>query len=63
MKVYVAERVYDYEGFDIIGLFASRVEAQAACDNDYRPDGKKKNGDFYEIEEFDLTLESEGKHD
>lgn len=65
MKIYVAERVADHEGFEIIGLFSTRAAAQAACDADvYDPrvplwTGKPR-GDSYEIEEFELDLPPEG---
>jgi len=45
IKVYVAERGCDYEGFSIIGIFETRKEAQSACD-------EARGGDFYEIEEY-----------
>ncbi len=53
MKVYIAEREYDYEGFTILGVFSTKEKAQAACDNDIREDGRK-NGNSHEIEEFEI---------
>lgn len=47
MKVYIAKRIYDYEGFDIIGVFSTKEKAQEACD-------KKKGGDSRCIEEFEI---------
>ena len=52
MKVYIAERCFDYEGFTIIGVFKTRDAAQKACDNDRDKTGRK-NGDSHEVEEFD----------
>lgn len=61
MKVYVAERHYDYEGFTIIGIFTTKEAAQACCDNDFIPvresefpQQKRKRGDSYEVEEHEL---------
>lgn len=34
MKVYIAERHYDYEGFTIIGVFTTKKEAKKCCDYD-----------------------------
>ena len=34
MNVYVACRGYDYEGFEIIGIFKTREEAKGCCDED-----------------------------
>ena len=56
MKVYVAERGYDYEGFTILGIFSTREKAQEACDNDKWEDGRKR-GDSYDIEEFEIDAE------
>jgi hypothetical protein len=58
MKVYVAEREYDYEGFTILGVFSTREAAQAVCDADIRPPGSYRagepKGDGHAIEEFEL---------
>jgi hypothetical protein len=34
MKVYVAKRELDYEGFAIIGIYSNYEAAQAACEAD-----------------------------
>jgi hypothetical protein len=57
MKVFVAQRNYDYEGFAIIGIFTTKEAAQACCDNDFSPRHKKelrKMGDSYDVEEHEL---------
>ena len=53
MKIYVAEREYDYEGFTIIGVFSTKEKAQEACDNDKDKDGIKR-GDSHNVEEFEI---------
>lgn len=53
MKIYVAERNVEYEGFDIIGVFSSREAASLACDNDKFIDGQKR-GDRHSVSEWDL---------
>lgn len=61
MKVFVAQRHYDYEGFAIIGIFTTKEAAQACCDNDFLPRHKsefpqeqRKMGDSYDVEEHEL---------
>lgn len=34
MKVYVAERVYDYEGTIILGVFSTKEKANNVCNDD-----------------------------
>lgn len=53
MKVYIAEREYDHEGFTILGAFSTMEKAQEACDNDKYKDGGKR-GDSHNIEEFEI---------
>ena len=33
MKVYIAKGHLNYEGFEILGIFDSRVKAETACKN------------------------------
>lgn len=61
MKVFVAQRHYDYEGFTIIGIFTTKEAAQACCDNDFSPvrksefpQQKTKLGDSYDVEEHEV---------
>lgn len=54
MKVYVAKREYDYEGFTIIGIFTTQQEAQECCDNDWNINRTSKNGDSHDIEEHEI---------
>lgn len=51
MKVYVAERVYDGDGFFIIGVFSTKEKAQAECDAD------DSACDSYDIEEFEIDAQ------
>ena len=51
MKVFTAERHYDYEGFALIGIFSTREAAQAAIEADQK---KRKYGDGWEVNEFEL---------
>ena len=53
MKIYIAERSFDYEGFTIIGVFNTQKAAQKACDNDRDKKGRI-NGDSHDVECFDL---------
>jgi hypothetical protein len=48
MKIYTAQRNYDCEGFDIIGVFTTEKSAQECC----RDDAGK--GDSHEVEEHEL---------
>ena len=58
MKVYVAEKGYAYEGFEIIGIYSTRKLAEIAIE-------KNKGADKYiinEINEYEvLTKKSEIK--
>jgi hypothetical protein len=61
VKLYVAERGYDYEGFTIIGIFSTREAAEAACENDRRPPTDRyspgvSRGDSHSVEEFELDV-------
>ena len=53
MKVYVAERHIDYEGFTILGVFSTKELAENANASDTWEDGRLR-GNFYEIEEYEL---------
>jgi len=53
MKVYTAEKHWDYEGFEILGIFISEREAKKCCDNNL---SKSKSADGYEISCFELGL-------
>lgn len=53
VKVYVAEREYDYEGSIILGVFSTREKAQEICDNDKFDDGSQR-GDFHDVKEFEI---------
>ena len=55
MKLYVAECNFDYEGFDIIGVFDTKEKAEAACENHKYKDGEKR-GDGRAVEEFELNV-------
>ena len=57
MKVYVAERVFDYEGFEIIGIFKSYEAAQKTCDADQVKTKHNMIMDGYRIEDFELDPE------
>lgn len=48
MKVYVAERYTDYEGFSILGVYSTKEAAEAANARDI------ENGDHHDIEEYEL---------
>ena len=59
MKVYVAERAYNYEGFTILGIFSTREAAQEVCDNDTFSTPNLCNrlrGDSYTIEEHEVDI-------
>ena len=55
MNVYIAERKYDYEGFEIIGVFQSNEDAEKACKEDVDGQGNQR-GDDYGIEKFELSV-------
>lgn len=54
MKVYTAQREYDYEGFEIIGVFTTRAAAEACCYKDVDHRGKQR-GDRHTVEEHELN--------
>jgi len=54
MKVYVAEGHWEYEGFDILGIFTTRGDAQLFLDKAIKED---RLGDSYKISEHDLRGE------
>jgi len=47
--VYIAEQWYKYEGFNILGVFESKDDAQKAIDED-----SKSYADWHKIEEFEI---------
>lgn len=54
MKLYVAKCEFDYEGFDIIGIFDSEDKAEAACKAHTYKDGTTR-GDSKSVEVFELN--------
>ncbi|MCK5613505.1 hypothetical protein KAR91_67165 [Candidatus Pacearchaeota archaeon] len=63
MKVYVAERGYDYEGTAILGIFTSSETAWKTCDEDIHTFGNGRTepkGDFYEVSEHIINSPKEG---
>lgn len=50
MKVYVAKRGYNREGFMIIGIYTTESAAKKACRMD-----TNNVGDYHDIEEFELN--------
>ena len=61
MKVYVAERGYDYEGTTILGIFSTPDQADEICTNDTFPNDmfgndRKQRGDFYQVNEFEIDV-------
>lgn len=66
MKLYVATRHYEYEGFVILGIFSNRDVAQAICEKDVYPEDDpieelagKTRGDGHSVEEFTLDVKSD----
>jgi len=53
MKVYTAHREYDYEGFQIIGVFTTMEAAEKCCAEDLDNSGKVQ-GDDHDVEEHEL---------
>lgn len=53
-SVFVAERGYDYEGFQILGIFRTAEEAEKACMEDYTEYmfGRRMNGDYHGIGQY-----------
>ena len=51
MKVYIAQAHYDYEGFSIIGVYATKEAAELAVEEKRRSGGY---ADSYEVEEFEV---------
>lgn len=47
MKVFTAERYYDYEGFQLLGIFTTEEKAQEVIDGD-------KYGDGHNINEYTI---------
>jgi len=57
MKIYIAKVEYDYEGFTILGFFATQEAAQQACDEDVYEwaDGTKTPcGDSHSVECYEV---------
>ena len=58
MKVYVAERVYNYEGTTILGVFSKKEKANEVCTNDVFPTElygeRKQRGDSHQVIEFEI---------
>ncbi len=53
MKLFVAKRHIDYEGFDILGIFSNKDLAQATCEKDE----VERSGDSYSVEELTLDVD------
>jgi hypothetical protein len=53
MKVFTAHREYDYEGFQIIGVFTTKEAAEKCCIEDVDESGRKY-GDSHDVEEHVL---------
>jgi hypothetical protein len=51
--VYTAERHYDYEGSDLLGIFTTKEAAQAAIDGDVSQFGNPR-GDSHQINAYEL---------
>ena len=54
MKVFVAKREYDYEGFVIIGIFTTKESAEICCKNDFNINRTILLGDSHNVEEHEL---------
>lgn len=54
MKLFTAQREYDYEGFQILGIFSTKEAANKCCSEDVDKKGKEK-GDRHCVEEFLLN--------
>ncbi len=61
MKLFVAKRNYDYEGFHILGVFSTKEAAQNVIENDFLitksefyPNQRRMRGDSYDIEEIEV---------
>lgn len=63
MKVYVAERGYDYEGTTILGVYSTKEKADEVCANDVFTNNlygeRKQIGDFYQVTEFEIDKSRE----
>lgn len=53
MKVYIAFELYPYEGQDIIGVYATQGDAEAARDDRKSKDKTNGYNEFY-IEEYEV---------
>lgn len=55
--VFVAERIYDYEGSIILGIFSSLEPAEEICKNDYTEYqfGKRMNGDSHCVSQYKMN--------
>lgn len=57
MKAYLAKRGYEYEGFEVIGVFTRKEDAQKCCDNDFYKDQNGVRfmcGDYHEVSEHEV---------
>jgi hypothetical protein len=57
MKLYVAQRQYDYEGFDILGIFSNKDVAERTCEEAKCNDGIMQ-GDKYYVTQFTLDVKT-----
>ena len=56
MTLFVAQIHFDYEGFDVIGIYSEREAAEDACKHYARNLPKFKTiPDKYTVEEYELT--------
>jgi hypothetical protein len=59
VKLYIAQRNYDHEGFTVIGIFSTFEKADTACKNDKWPDDGRMRGDWHDVGEFELDVIAE----
>lgn len=53
MKVYISQREFDHEGFQIIGVFLNEDKAREACEKDEKSD-IGQYVDSYSVSEYEV---------
>ena len=49
MRVYIAKRHYDYEGYDILGVYSTQEAAEQRCQAD-----TASNSDGHSVNEYEI---------
>lgn len=56
MKVYIAQRMIEWEGFEVMGIYAAREDAEKRCLEETVEICVSPHGEGHAVEEYELEL-------